>query len=228
MYTSIRMGILQTLSKQFKNKDLYLLALTHKSWVNEHKGARESNERLEFLGDAILEFVVSKELYNKYPSQPEGYLTALRANLVNTENLAKIAKKLKLGGEIYLSKGEEDGGGRNNPSILADTIEAIIGALYLDGGTEASETFIKEILLKKIDKITSKPLKDSKSRFQEIIQSKGFPSPKYVVVEENGPDHNKQFTIEVKVDNKIWGRGVGKNKGEAAQDAAKNALLKFN
>src|SRR6266576_3184980 len=130
--------------KNFKNKDLLDLALTHRSWVNEHKGIRNSNERLEFLGDAILEFVVSKELYKDFPDKEEGYLTALRANLVNTISLAGVAEKLDLGSLIFLSKGEEDGGGRKNTSLLADTVEAIIGAMFIDKGIEEAEKFIKE------------------------------------------------------------------------------------
>ena len=118
--------------KNFKNKSLLDLALTHRSWVNEHKGVRTSNERLEFLGDAVLEFVVSKEIYKKFPDKEEGYLTALRANLVNTVSLTEIAKKLNLGSILYLSKGEEESGGRTNPSLLADTVEAIIGAIFID------------------------------------------------------------------------------------------------
>src|SRR3989339_238035 len=133
-----------TLSKSFKNKNLLEQALTHRSWVNENPEIRGTNERLEFLGDAILEFVVSKEIYKMFPDQEEGYLTSLRANLVNTKNLANLAIKIGVGEKIFLSKGEEDGGGRNNPSLLADTVEAIIGSLFLDQGLEAAEKFIIE------------------------------------------------------------------------------------
>src|SRR3990167_4821655 len=135
------------MKKDFKNKELLDLALTHRSWVNEHRGVRESNERLEFLGDAVLEFVVSKELFEKYPDEEEGYLTALRANLVNTVSLAEIAQKLRLGELLYLSKGEEESGGRTNTSLLADTVEAIIGAIFIDRGIEEAEKFIRESLL---------------------------------------------------------------------------------
>src|SRR3989344_6116818 len=135
------------IKENFKNKDLFDLALTHRSWVNEHKGIRTSNERLEFLGDAVLEFVVSKELYAKFPDQEEGYLTALRANIVNTVSLAEIAKKLDLGSILFVSKGEEESGGRTNTSLLADTVEAIIGAIYIDRGILDAEKFITENLL---------------------------------------------------------------------------------
>ncbi len=212
------------LEKRFKDKDLLNHALTHRSWVNEHSRIRTSNERLEFLGDAILEFIVSKELYNRFPDKEEGYLTALRANLVNTVNLSLIAQNLGLGEKLFLSKGEEETGGRTNSSILADTVEALIGALYIDGGVDSAEKFIYEYLLSEIDKKLEEPLKDAKSRLQEYVQAKGFMAPKYEVIEEAGPDHNKIFTIEVLVNGERWGIGNGKNKSEAAQSAASAAL----
>ena len=212
--------------KNFKDAALLDLALTHRSWVNEHKGVRSSNERLEFLGDAVLEFVVSKELYKKFPGEEEGYLTALRANLVNTVSLAGVAKKLDLGPLLNLSKGEEESGGRANPSLLADTVEAIIGAIFIDRGILDAEKFITESLLVETEKRASEPLKDPKSLLQEHVQSKSFPAPKYQVVEENGPDHDKKFVEEVIVSGQVWGRGEGKSKSVAEQEAAKNALAK--
>lgn len=212
------------LKKKFQNKDYFDHALTHRSWVNEHKGERTSNERLEFLGDAILEFIVSKEIFAKFPDKEEGYLTALRANLVNTIALADVAEKLNLGEEIFLSKGEEESGGRTNQSLLADTVEAIIGAIYQDRGVDAAEQFIQENILNDLSKKASEPLKDHKSRLQEYVQSKGMPAPKYRVVEESGPDHNKTFVIEVMVLGESWAKGEGKSKSLAEQDAAKNAL----
>jgi len=214
------------LRQNFKDKKLLDLALTHRSWVNEHKGERTSNERLEFLGDAILEFVASKELFKQFPDKEEGYLTALRANLVNTVALAEVALKLDLGPELFLSKGEEEGGGRGNTSLLADTVEAIIGAIYIDRGIDDSEKFIKENLLAETQKKASEPLKDAKSQLQELVQSKGLATPKYQVVEESGPDHDKKFVIEVIVDSEVWGRGEGKSKGEAEQEAARQVLSK--
>ncbi len=221
------MSNFKDLKKTFKDKSHLTLALTHKSWVNEHKGLRESNERLEFLGDAILEFVVSRELYKKFPQKEEGYLTALRANIVNTVSLANVAKKIGIGKSLYLSKGEEEGGGRQNPSLLANTVEAIIGALYLDQGMNPTVKFIKENILSELPEIVAKPLKDAKSRLQEFVQAKGLPAPKYEVVGESGPDHAKQFTIEVMVEGKPWGKGVGRNKSEATQDAARKVLKNF-
>lgn len=217
---------LDSLKTDFKNKGLFDHALTHRSWVNEHKGIRTSNERLEFLGDAVLEFVVSKEIYGQFPDKEEGYLTALRSNLVNTTTLAEVAKKLDLGSKLFLSKGEEDGGGRTNTSLLADTVEAMIGAIYMDSGIEAAEKFIKANLLTEVEKKVSEPLKDAKSRLQEMIQAKGLPAPKYQVVEESGPDHDKKFVVEVLVEGKAWGKGEGKSKGTAKQEAARQVLSK--
>ncbi|KKR30698.1 ribonuclease III [Candidatus Woesebacteria bacterium RIFCSPHIGHO2_01_FULL_39_32] len=212
------------LASLFKNLFLYEQALTHKSWVNEHPGKRGSNERLEFLGDAVLEFIVSKELYARFPDKEEGYLTALRANLVNTINLSEIAKSLNLGQKLYLSKGEEETGGRTNHSLLANTVEAIVGALFLDSGLGDVEKFIEEHLLSTLDKKLAQPLKDSKSLLQEYVQALGYPAPRYEVVEESGPDHSKQFTIAAMVNGDSLGRGRGRNKSEAAQEAARVAL----
>ncbi len=214
------------LQLMFSNKSLLDLALTHRSWVNEHKGARTSNERLEFLGDAVLEFVVSRELYETFPSKDEGYLTALRASLVNTTSLAQVAADLDIGAVIYLSKGEEDGGGRNNTSLLADTVEAIIGALFIDGGLLPTEKFIDQNLLFDLKERAELPLKDPKSQLQELVQSKGLSAPRYKVIEESGPDHNKKFVIEVYINGKAAGRGEGKSKSLAEQEAARQALTK--
>jgi len=212
------------LESLFTDQSLFTLALTHRSWVNEHANSRESNERLEFLGDAILEFIVSKEIFKQFPDKEEGYLTVLRANLVNTVNLAKLAQKLGLGEKLLLSKGEEETGGRTNTSLLADTVEAIIGALFIDGGIAKAEDFIQTQLLATIDETLAMPLKDAKSRLQEIVQSQGLPAPRYIVAHENGPDHSKEFTIEVLVDGKPIAQGTGKNKSEGAQKAAEKAL----
>ena len=176
------------------------------------------------LSTAILEFVVSFSIYNKFPNEEEGYLTALRANLVNTKNLSQVAEKLNLGKEIYLSKGEEEGGGRINPSLLADTVEAVIGAIYLDQGISASQKFIEENILIDVDQKAKAPLKDPKSLLQEVIQAQKLQAPRYNIVSEAGPDHNKEFTIEVIIDGKAKAKGVGKSKSEAEQDAASNAL----
>lgn len=218
------MDKLDNLKNLFQDRELLNQCLTHKSWVNEHPGERQSNERLEFLGDAVLEFVISKTLYLDFPDKEEGYLTALRANLVNTDNLANLAKKLDVGKSIFLSKGEEEGGGRQNPSLLADTVEAIIGALFLDQGLEATEAFIKLNLVSEIPEKVTRPLKDPKSRLQEFVQAEGLPTPKYLVTRESGPDHSKSFAVEAIVAQKTLGKGEGKSKSEAEQKAAEDAL----
>lgn len=215
------------MNKLFQNQNLYLQALTHRSWVNENDGSRGTNERLEFLGDAVLEFVVSKAIYDRFPKEEEGYLTALRANLVNTKNLSQVAEKLNIGSEIFLSKGEEDGGGRKNASLLADTVEAIIGALFLDQGIESAQKFIEDNILVDMDKKASMPLKDPKSLLQEKIQAKNLSAPKYQVISEEGPDHNKQFTVEVVINGKSEAKGTGRSKSEAEQQAAINALSAY-
>lgn len=215
------------IKKLFKSKDLLKLALTHRSWVNENSGDNGTNERLEFLGDAILEFVVSNELYALFPDREEGYLTTLRANLVNTKNLANFAREIDLGAEIHLSHGEEEGGGRDNSSLLADSVEAVIGGLFLDQGMDVVYKFIKENILYDVKERAKMPLKDSKSTLQEKVQAKKLPAPKYSVVSEEGPDHNKKFVIEVIVNNKPLAKGVGKNKSEAEQSAALSALEKL-
>lgn len=218
------MNDIKSLKKVFVSPKLYEQALTHRSWVNEHKNVRDTNERLEFLGDAVLEYVVSDFLYQKYPDKNEGFLTALRANIVNTINLSVVAKNLNLGRELFLSKGEEETGGRQNPSLLADTVEAVIGAIFIEKGIETAKKFIEDNIIKDIEKIAEKPLKDAKSRLQELVQSEKLPTPKYHVIGESGPDHNKNFEVQVTVGSDILGKGNGKNKSQAEQEAAKNAI----
>ncbi|MBI3443682.1 ribonuclease III [Candidatus Woesebacteria bacterium] len=216
------------LKNKFKDKDLLETALTHRSWVNEHPNERESNERLEFLGDAVLEYIVSSEIFKKFPDKEEGYLTALRASLVNTSNLGSFAKRQNIGQSLYLSKGEEAGGGRENPSLLADCVEAIIGATYLDRGIEATFDFVNENLLKDLPEKTKGPLKDSKSLLQEEVQAKGLTAPKYKVIKESGPDHAKTFVVEVYIKEKPLGEGVGRSKVEAEQEAAGQAIARLS
>ncbi len=219
---------IEEIKKQFKDKKRLEEALTHRSWVNENKDkTRKNNERLEFLGDAVLEFIVSKNLFLEFPEKNEGFLTTLRANLVNTTGLASVAKELDLGKYLYLSKGEEETGGRTNPSILADAVEAIIGAIYVDQGLENAEKFIRENILSKTQDLIKKPLKDPKSRLQERVQAKGMPAPKYVVVKEMGPDHQKTFVVRVNINGQLLEEGMGKSKSEAEQQAAQKALDKL-
>lgn len=218
------MNSVNNIKTEFKDKSLYDLALTHRSWVNENSDFGKHNERLEFLGDAILEFVVSSFLFKEFPDKEEGFLTALRANIVNTKNLSALAKKLGLGEALRLSRGEEHGGGRENDSILADTVEAVIGGLYLDSGFGSAKKFIKVNLLSDIEEKLREPLKDPKSRLQEIVQAKGFPTPKYIVIKETGPDHDKNFDVEVMVGGEVAAKGSGKSKSSAEQAAAEIAL----
>lgn len=219
---------LAEIKKQFSDKSLFVRALTHKSWINENPGQRTSNERLEFLGDAVLELVVSEHLFTNFPEYQEGNLTALRANLVNTTNLSSVAKKINLGEAIFLSKGEEDGGGRTNPSLLADTMEAVIGSIYIDQDLKSAASFISQTVLSNLEEKLKEPLKDAKSTLQEQVQAKKLGAPKYKVFSESGPDHKKTFVVHVLVNNQLKGEGHGKSKSEAEQQAASNALEKMS
>jgi ribonuclease III len=210
----------------FNNNALLSQSFIHRSYLNESKKTIESNERLEFLGDSILSFVVSEYLYEKYPDAPEGELTNFRSSIVKTSSLALISKKLNLGEYLSLSRGEEESGGRNNPSILADTLEALFGAIFLDQGLENVKKVICEnlieALLPKI--LNDKSYKDAKSSFQEKVQEKIKSSPLYKVIKEDGPDHAKIFTVAVLVEGKVIASGSGRNKQEAEQTAANKAL----
>ncbi len=213
----------------FKDPALLINALTHRSALNERVStSTESNERLEFLGDAVLELATTEYLYARFPEKPEGELTAFRSSLVKTITLSQVAVRLGLGEKLYLSKGEEATGGRNNTSLLADTFEAVVGALYLDQGYEAAKTFLAQALFVEFDSILEQKLyKDSKSQLQEVVQSKGFEAPTYEVIAEDGPDHDKQFTVTVSVGGTVRGTGVGKSKQLAQQEAASLALASF-
>lgn len=211
----------------FKDKTKLEQALIHRSYLNETKEEISSNERLEFLGDSILSFVVSNHLYAKFPDFDEGRLTNLRSLLVNTKSLAEAAKELGLGSKLKLSKGEEESGGRNNQSLLADVYEAVIGAIFLDQGVSEARQFIEESLLPKAQSFIDKNmLKDPKSLLQEYVQSHKLLSPKYNVLEEDGPPHARIFTVGVFVDKKMLGKGTGRSKQEAEENAATEALEK--
>ena len=213
---------------EFKNEELLQLAFIHRSYLNESKDVAESNERLEFLGDSILSFVVSDHLYKAYPDFDEGILTNLRSLVVNTKSLAKAAKNLNFGKYLKLSKGEDDSGGRKNDTILANTFEAVIGALYLDQGIEAVKTFLFAVLIPEIEAyVQKKVFKDPKSLLQEYVQARKQNSPVYKVLHEEGPAHAKQFTIGVFVEETQLGEGKGKSKQEAEEQAAEQALEKI-
>lgn len=210
----------------FRNPALLETALTHRSALNEQiSQSEESNERLEFLGDAVLELAATKFLFDYLPAEQEGILTAYRSALVKTTTLAEVATELGLGQKLYLSKGEEATGGRENVGLLADTLEAVLGALYMDQGFEAAEAFLQEYLFPKFETIQrDKSYKDAKSALQELVQAQGLPTPEYRVIAESGPDHDKQFTIEVSAGGRVIGRGSGKSKQAAQQSAAGEAL----
>lgn len=214
---------------EFKDKTLLKQAFIHRSYLNETKEKLTSNERLEFLGDSILSFVVSKYLYDTFPDYNEGLLTNIRSLVVNTKSLAGIAKEFKLGQFLMLSRGEEESNGRENESLLANVVEAVIGALFLDQGIEIVKEFILSILAPKIDDIVSKKaFKDPKSLLQEFVQSQKQNSPLYKVLQEDGPPHAKIFTIGVFIQDENMGQGVGKSKQEAEEAAAKEALARLH
>jgi ribonuclease-3 len=210
---------------KFNNQKLFEQAFTHRSYLNETKEILSSNERLEFLGDSILSYVVSQNLFLKYPQFNEGILTNIRSLLVNTKNLAIIAKELEFGNYLKLSRGEEESKGRQNQSLLADCLEAFIGALFLDQGVGAVSDFLSQVLLPKADEIVKgTSFKDPKSLLQELVQSRRLNSPAYKVITETGPAHSKQFRIGAYVDGNLISQGVGKSKKEAEEDAAAKAL----
>lgn len=200
-------------------------AFVHRSYLNEQEEIKESNERLEFLGDAVLEFVTSEHLYQTHPKEPEGRLTAYRSALVKTETLAEAAKKLEFGQRLKLSRGEEESGGRESKYLLANTFEAYLGALYLERGIESCRSFLKENLLPKLKEIVETgAYKDEKSLLQEIAQEKLDFTPVYKVLEEHGPDHDKIFRVGVCIEDRQEGVGEGSSKQRAEVEAAKDAL----
>ncbi len=210
--------------------DLLLLnrALTHRSYLNEHPEALEDNERLEFLGDAVLDFIVGAWLYNQFPEMPEGDLTRMRSALVHTEQLAEFGREVNLGPLLRLGRGESQGGGRDRDALLCDGFEALIGALYLDHGIDGVMRFIEPMLSRaSIDILQNHKNQDPKSLFQEWAQSQGYPAPVYVTRNTSGPDHQKIFEVDVVVDGKVYGSGAGKSKQAATKEAAAAALAKL-
>ncbi len=216
----------EELNLKFNDKGLLKQAFCHRSYLNENPQADlKNNERLEFLGDAVLELVVTEELFANYPAKPEGELTNWRAALVNSKMLSETARELGLNDYLLLSKGEKKEVGKARQYILANTFEALIGAAYLDLGYEACRQFIKEKLLVKLPEIIEKGLfKDAKSTFQEEAQERNGITPAYRVVREWGPDHSKQFIVGVFLNNELIAEGKGFSKQEAEIEAAKNAL----
>lgn len=212
----------------FNNLSLLIEALTHRSYLNEHRDARQNhNERFEFLGDAVLELAATRFLFEKFPTKPEGELTAYRAALVNTVSLAETGRSMGLSDFILLSKGESKDTGRARDVILANAVEAVIGAVYLDQGYEAAEAFIAKHLFPKIDAIVEKRAwQDAKSRFQEIAQERRSITPSYKTISETGPDHDRHFVVGVYLNAEEIASGKGQSKQEAEQSAAQAALDK--
>lgn len=216
----------QALNLNFSDKALLRRALTHRSYINENPDyPLEDNERLEFLGDAVLDFITGEYLYHRYPEMAEGRLTNLRSALVRTERLAQFATELKLGDHLFLGRGEEESGGRQRLAILCDAFEALIGALYLDNGFEAVREFVCRAIEPALEEILDLDnAKDAKSRLQEMAQSHYRLTPTYRTVKEEGPDHAKEFTVEALIGDKAYGSGKGLSKQIAAQAAAEQAL----
>ena len=216
----------QKINYEFKNKEYILEALTHSSYSNENKNY-PFNERLEFLGDSVLSIVISDYLFKKETKLPEGELTKIRANIVCEESLSEVSKNIHLGKYMLLGKGEEATGGRERISILADALEAVIAAIYLDGGLDKAREFILTYMDKIInDSIKGKIFRDYKTCLQEVLQSNGENNIWYKLIEEKGPDHNKRFVMEVGINDTVLGVGEGKSKKDAEQVAAKCALDK--
>lgn len=218
------------LGVKFKDRALLEKAFTHRSYLNEHReNGLENNERLEFLGDAVLELIISSDLYRNYPEKPEGELTNIRAAVVRTESLAEESRKLGFGEYLKMSKGEEDSGGKDKDYLLANTFEAVLGAIYLDQGFDVCVSYLSRTLLHKVSNIIENNLFiDPKTQAQELIQAQFKVTPLYEVVKEDGPDHDKTFTVALIVNQKELGRGTGSSKQKAEEEAAKIAIETIN
>lgn len=216
----------QHLDYTFHDLRLLRTALYHSSYANEHRAQSvSSNERLEFLGDAVLGFVSADYLYRKHPDLPEGELTRIRAALVCEDSLHEVAQRLHLGDFLMLGKGEESGGGRHRPSILADAVEAVLAAVYLDGGIDEARALVHRILLEKEpEQVVESRRRDCKTELQELVQRKPNQELRYELVSESGPDHAKVFTVAVMLNGQVVGLGSGHSKKEAEQSAARTAL----
>ena len=215
----------QRLGYQFRDPRTCETALTHKSWLNERaEEGRADNERLEFLGDAVIALVMSDLLMRHYPDYPEGELSKKRAALVNEAGLARVAETLALGQWIFLGRGEEQAGGRQKRSILADALEALVGAVYRDGGFESAYLVAERLFASELAQSSSAADRDFKSRLQEISQARLHLAPTYTVVAQEGPDHDKTFEVAIFLGDKEYGRALGKSKKEAQQNAASRAI----
>ena len=214
----------ENLRYEFKNKKLLINALTHSSYANEARDGVSSNERLEFLGDSVLSIVVSEYIYKEFNNLPEGELTKLRASLVCEKSLCQFSRELDLGKYLRLGKGEDKGGGRERDSILADAFEAVLAAMYLDGGFNMAKNHVMRFIKNELKHTDDEVFKDYKTALQEIIQRNPEESVTYILKSESGPDHDKVFEVEVRLNSNTIGKGMGKNKKQAEQSAAKEAL----
>ena len=217
------------LGVSFEDKKVLKRALTHRSFLNENRGmGLKNNERLEFLGDAVLELIISSKLFHAYPDRAEGELTGIRSALVRTESLAEESRKLEVGQHLLMSKGEEDSGGRDKDYLLANAYEAILGAIYLDKGLDECKKFVERTVLEQLDFIVENELYiDPKTKIQELIQAEYKTTPTYEVVEEKGPDHEKFFTVVLKIGEKFSCKGYGPSKQKAEEDAAQKAIKRI-
>lgn len=220
----------EILKTELSDENLFKIAFTHRSYLNEHPEYKnESNERLEFLGDAVLQLLSSEYLYEHYKKSPEGDLTNFRSSVVCTPSIAAEARRLGYGNMLLLSNGEEATGGRDREYILANTFEAVLGALYIEEGLDVCREFVeKELLYKMEDVINKEEYKDAKSLFQESAQDRYGVTPLYKILNSWGPDHEKTFKVGVYLDKDLWGEGEGKSKQKAEQDAAEKALEKIH
>jgi ribonuclease-3 len=210
----------------FNDPSLLIRALTHRSYLNEHSDALEDNERLEFLGDAVLDFLVAEWLYHRYPEMAEGDLTRMRSALVHTEQLADFARQIDLGEVMRLGRGEVQGGGRDRDGLLCDTFEALVGAYFIDSGVDAVRKFIDPLLeTTSEDILVNRKIEDAKSVLQEWAQAQGYETPYYQVIAESGPDHLKVFEVEVLIGMEVIGKGKGRSKQAASKSAASAALI---
>lgn len=210
---------------KFKNEKLIIEALSHSSYANECKKQRKNNERLEFLGDSVLSVIVSDYIFEHFKHLPEGELTKLRASLVCEQALFDFSKKIDLGKYIFLGKGEEITGGRERPSIVSDAFEAVIAAIYLDGGLKVASKYVLSFIPDDVKPHSVVSFVDYKTALQEIIQKNPEEKVEYVLTDESGPDHDKKFTVNVMLNSNVIGTGIGKSKKSAEQNAAKEALL---
>lgn len=222
--------IKEILQTKLTSEELFKTAFTHRSYLNEHPEYKnESNERLEFLGDSVLQLLSSEFLYNHYLKSPEGDLTNFRSSVVCTPSIGAEAERLGYGDMLFLSNGEETTGGRQREYILANTFEAVLGALYLDRGLDVCREFVNRELMYKIDQVVkNQEYKDAKSLFQEEAQERTGVTPIYKIIDSWGPDHEKSFKVGVYLGDEQWGLGEGKSKQKAEQDAAEQALEKIH